>query len=204
MEFRHLAEIAARQHGIVTIADCRMCGIPDRTVQRWANDGRLIRPHDGVFQIAGAPDSVEAGIYAAIRAAGDGAAASHRAAAYLWGLSEDVPIPEITVPYERAVVLDGVAVHRSRDLDGARLSIRRAILVTDPMRTLIDCGAVVGRGAVEDMLDTGLARQLFSHAAMECAYPKVARPDRHGSGTLRRILDTRALGAARADSLLEP
>jgi very-short-patch-repair endonuclease len=76
--------------------------------------------------------------------------------------------------------------------------------VTNPLRTLVDLGAVVKWWTVEDALDRGLAQRLFSVAAVEWFRHEVARPGRRGCGVLRKVLDERALGTARPDGLLEP
>jgi very-short-patch-repair endonuclease len=75
--------------------------------------------------------------------------------------------------------------------------------VTNPLRTLVDLGAVSSRWVVEDALDRGLAAGLFTVAAVEWMRYEVARPGRRGSGVLRTVLDDRALGAAPPDSVLE-
>lgn len=76
--------------------------------------------------------------------------------------------------------------------------------VTNPLRTIIDLGAVLPADLVEDALDRGLVRRLFSVAAIEWMRNEVSRPGRGGSGVLGRILDERALGKEPPDGLLEP
>jgi hypothetical protein len=43
-----LAAIAARQHGLVSLAQAIACGMSESTVQKRAHTGRLHRIHDGV------------------------------------------------------------------------------------------------------------------------------------------------------------
>jgi very-short-patch-repair endonuclease len=130
---------------------------------------------------------------------------SHRAAAWLWGLLPDEgKVVEVSVPRSRGPGLDGVVVHRSRDLVPEHTTVRRGIAVTNPLRTLVDLGAVCSRWAVEDALDRGLAERRFRVAAVEWMLHEVARPGRRGCGVLRAVLDERALGTARPDGLLEP
>jgi very-short-patch-repair endonuclease len=70
---------------------------------------------------------------------------------------------------------------------------------------MVDLGAVLPPGEVEDALDTGLAPpSLFSIAAIEWMRNEVRAQGRDGVGVLGRILDERALGAEVNDSLLEP
>lgn len=53
--FGRVARIAARQHGLVSLADIAAAGVPRGAVQRWAGDGRLRRVRPKVYVVAGAP-----------------------------------------------------------------------------------------------------------------------------------------------------
>ena len=199
-----VAAIARAQHGLVTRSDVLGAGASATMAHRWTREGRLERVHTGVYRVAGAPPSWEQALLAAVLAAGDGALASHLAAAALWGLVEERPGPEVTVDRGRLPRLHGVVVHRSKDVGEAARSRRRGVPVTDPLRTVVDLGAVAPRWVVEEALDRGLARQLFSIAAVERARGRVAKPGRRGSGVLREVLERRALQDGVPDSVLEP
>lgn len=136
-------------------------------------------------------------------AAGAGAMASHRSAARLWGLL-DADVLEVTVPAERRPRLAGVVLHRSADVADGRPVLRHAVPVTPPRRMLVDLGAVVGAGPVEDILDRALERRLVTVTGVERSLSELGARGRSGAGVLRGVLDRRALGAARPDSLLEP
>ena len=76
--------------------------------------------------------------------------------------------------------------------------------MTNPLRTMVDLGAVLSPEAVEDALDAGLAwPSLFSVAAVEATLNELAGRGRSGSGVLRTVLDERVLGDAVSDSKLE-
>ena len=184
MDFTGVARVARRQGGFVTLADCRDLGVPERTVQGWVAAGRLEGWHPALFGVAGLPATFERRLRAGLLAAGPGAAVSHRAAAQLWGLVT-LGIAEITVPYEQRLTVEGVVIHRSRDLDRERLHVRAGLQVTGPMRAIIDCGAVLPQSDVRDLLERGLADRLFTITAIERAYGAVARPGRRGSGVVR-------------------
>ncbi|MEO7442782.1 MAG: type IV toxin-antitoxin system AbiEi family antitoxin domain-containing protein, partial [Acidimicrobiales bacterium] len=193
---------ASTQHGLVSWRHALDLGVPSTTVARWARQRRLVRVHTGVYRMAGAPVTWEQSVLAAVLAAGDGAVASHRSAARLWGLHDNDAV-EITVPYAKLPRLRGVVVHRSRDLAPRWTSRRRAVLVTTPARTLVDLGAVLARRLVEDALDRALAARLLTVAAVEHALDELGGSGRQGAGVIRTILDRRALGAERPDGLLE-
>lgn len=199
-----MARIARAQHGVVTAEQLCGCGIDGQVSKRLVQVGRLERLHPGVFRVGGAPTTYLQRVLAAVLAAGPGAAASHRTAAVIWKLVDAEDVVEVTVPYSRVVLLHGVVVHRSRDLERRFVTRRDRIPVTNPMMTLADLGAVLRPPAVEDALDLALTARLTSILGIERVLDDIARPGRRGAGVLRRTLDERALGTDRADGLLEP
>ncbi|HET7487705.1 MAG TPA: DUF559 domain-containing protein [Acidimicrobiales bacterium] len=201
--FVDVARSAATRHGLVTRGWLRAAGVPEGTFQHWIAIGRLEVLQRGVYRVTGAPVTWRQSLLAAVLAAGDGAVASHRSAARLWRLI-DGETAEVSVPVRRNRRLRGAVVHYSADLAGARVLHRSGIPTTTPMRALVDLAAVVEREAVEDALERALTRRLLSVAGVEHALDEVARRGRPGAGALRRVLDDRALGAERPDSLLEP
>lgn len=202
MLFPAVDRIARMQHGLITRSQLVNLGVPPGTIDTWVAARRLIAVHAGVYRLAGVPTSPEQVILAAVLAAGPGAVASHRAAAWLWGMAEDW-CAEVTVPRHRFPRLPGIDVHRSRDLTASTVRRRRRIPATDPMRVLVDLGTVVAPAVVQDALERGLAARLFTVASVEAAYDSLSRHGRGGAGTLRRVLDERALGRDCPDGLLE-
>lgn len=95
-------------------------------------------------------------------------------------------------------------MHRSVDLVRAHTTRRAGIPVTNPLRTMVDLGAVLDRATVEDALERGLAARLFTIAGIEWMRNEVAERGRNGCGVLRTVLDERALGEDPPDGLLEP
>jgi very-short-patch-repair endonuclease len=200
-----LAALATEQHGVVHLQQARGCGLTQQGVSRRLRARRLLEVHPCVFRVAGAPDTHLAALQAAALAVGPDGVVSHRSAAWLWGLlSHEDTVVEVTVSRSRGPSLHGVAVHRSRDLVAGHSTVRSGIPVTNPLRTLVDLGAVCSRWTVEDALDRGLSDRRFTVAAVEWMLHEVARPGRRGCGVLRTVLDERALGAAPPDGLLEP
>jgi very-short-patch-repair endonuclease len=176
-------------------------------IKRWLASGIVIAVHRGVYRLSGVPVTDEQRLLAAVLATHQHALASHRSAAWLWGIlpSHAFPIePEITVPAPRRPRLRGVIVHRSLDLYSERPSTRRTIPVTNPLVTMVHLGAVVGHETLEDALDLGLQKRLFTVSGVRAVHARFGRPGRNGAGALWRVLDDRALGGARADGLLEP
>jgi very-short-patch-repair endonuclease len=154
--------------------------------------------------VGGAPDTWHQRMLGACLAAGGLAVASHRSAARLWRLLGDEDVVELTVLRPKGPRPEGAVWHRSRDLVPTHTTARWGVPVTNPMRTLVDLGAVVQPWVLEDALDRALFSKLVRMSAVEWMLHDVARPGRRGCGVLRRVLDERALGAAPPDGLLEP
>src|ERR671937_890686 len=94
---QELARIASSQHGIVTRADLVRAGITADEIKHRVRVGALIREYRGVYRVGHRAPSVEARYLAAVRACGEGAVLSGRAAAHLWGLIKGrAPSPEVT------------------------------------------------------------------------------------------------------------
>lgn len=203
MEFRDVARVAAAQHGVVARDRLIEHGVSRSKLQRWLVDGRLEAVQRGVYRVAGAPVTWEQRLLAAVLGSGPGAIASHRAAARLWDI-HGADVLDVTSGTRRGRRLAGAVLHFSGHLDGARRLRRNGIPATDPMRTLVDLGAVVTADALEDALDRALERRLVTVLGVERALEGVARSGRSGVGALRNTLNERALGRARPDSLLEP
>ena len=81
-----IAEIAARQHGLVRTSDLRAAGLGTSAVSKRRARGLLHRVYRGVYAVGHAALSREARWLAAVFAAGPGAALCGLAAAELWGL----------------------------------------------------------------------------------------------------------------------
>lgn len=196
---KRIAARARTQHGLIERRQALALGTSDRMLDTWVEQGRLERLHAGVYRLAGVPPSWEQSVMAAVLAAGG--VASHGAAARLWGIF-DTDVVEVTVARTHRCVAAGVVTHRSRDLSPRHVTRRRGIPVTNPMRTLVDLGAV-DRWAVGDALERAVVARICSVVAVERVLDDVARKGRRGAGVLRRVLDERALGRARPDGLLE-
>jgi very-short-patch-repair endonuclease len=137
---RRVAVLAARQHGVMTLAQLTACGVSRNAVRRRAEAGKLLRIHRGVYAVGHRPPSWEARWMAAVLASGAGAVLSGAGAAALWGLLRPVAGPvEISVPTQagrRAHA--GIRLRRRRALSAAERTRHRAIPVTTVERTLAD------------------------------------------------------------------
>ncbi len=79
-----LAELAARQHGVVARAQLVALGFNRQAIAYRLKVGRLHLLHRGVYAVGHRPPSPLATAMAAVLACGPEAALSHRSAAALW------------------------------------------------------------------------------------------------------------------------
>ncbi|MEP7202508.1 MAG: hypothetical protein ABI894_07865 [Ilumatobacteraceae bacterium] len=143
-------------------------------------------------------------IDAAVLASGPGALASHRSAALLWGVErpDSDPIDVILPQRSRRARLSDVVVHRPRDLMQLRPVWRRGMPATDPLRTLVDLGAVDASG-VDAALLRFVVDGYVTPRAVRAALVRHSQHGRHGVVALRQALDRWSLDDKPADSDLE-
>jgi predicted transcriptional regulator of viral defense system len=141
-----IAPFSRRQHGLVTHAQALEV-LSIHELKERLRERRLEPLRRGVYRVAGAPESWHQHLLAACLAAGDGAAASFRAATFLWGLNGfSSEVLEVTVPGRRRTRLDGVVVHDSRVTGPLHVATRSFIPVTSAARTLCDMTTWLPRG----------------------------------------------------------
>lgn len=182
---RELGRIASAAHGVVTRAELLRAGITAKEVRRRLGSGALLREHRGVYRVGHRAPSLEARYLAAVRACGEGALLSGRAAAHLLGLLRGAPPPpEVTAPTERCV--DGVATRRSRRIDPEDVMSWRRIPVTTVPRTLVDIAECSPVDELARACHEAGVRHGTTPANVEAALSR--RPTSPGAGKLRQIL----------------
>jgi len=197
-----LAELATKQYGLVSSAQLRELGVPRSTVARRIEGGRWWRVRPNVIQVGPVAPSFRARLMEAVLAI-PGSAASHIAAGHLWDVRYLGPrVVELTAPPNAAHVLDGT-VHRYQDLGAPWVVERHGIPTTTPERTVLDLGAVLGRGRLERVLDGALAAGLVSIPELAAAFDAHLRPGRRGLRRLRPLIVARGDGFIAPQSQLE-
>lgn len=137
---RLIAEIAGRQHGVISIAQLRSAGLSDNAVLGRVRSSRLHRLHRGVYAV-GHPGLSQFGRWmAAALTCGEGAAVSHRSAAELWGLLKHVEGPiDVSIPKDAGrAQRSGLRLHRRTALRPTSMTRRYGIPVTKPAQTIVD------------------------------------------------------------------
>lgn len=116
-------------------------GVSSDEIQHRVTIGSLIREYRGVYRVGHRAPCTEASYLAAVKACGEGAVLSGRAAAWMQGLlpKGSPPRPEVTAPAERR--LEGVRTRRCRRLDRREVTRLKGIPITTVPRTLVDLAA---------------------------------------------------------------
>ena len=138
-----LASVAGEQWGVLTWRQLMAARVAKSTVRHRVRGGRLHRVHRGVYALI-RPDALapEGRWLAAVLACGAGAALSHTSGGALWTVLDDRGLPEVTVPINGARSVEGIILHRSRNL-ADHVTTRRGIPVTTLERTIADLADVV-------------------------------------------------------------
>jgi very-short-patch-repair endonuclease len=195
-------QVAAQQRGAIARAQLRAAGLSDDVIDGRIASGALVPLHRGVYAVAGSPDSFERQLVAALLAAGEGAVASHSAAAVLQRLGEVPGCIEVSVLRHRRPRLEGVEVHRVSYLPRQHITLCHGIRATNPARTLCDLAHTFGARIFEGVLDQALARRRVTRRGLVEMLDSLPRTVQ-GKPWLRRLLSARPEGRARAESPLE-
>ena len=191
MQLQLLDASAQRHHGLVSLRTAKDAGISRSTWYRAVASGQLELLYPNVARLWGSRSTLPQRALAAVWAAGDDALASHRTSAALWGIErpDNDPIDIMFPSRARHAIPRGVVVHRPRDLKDLRPILRQRVPTTNPMRMLLDLGAV-DPGAVEAAMIAVMSSKVASPAAIRAALFRHAKRGRHGVTALRTALET--------------
>jgi hypothetical protein len=197
-----LARLFREQHGLVHRRQVLRLGFTPRQIQYRLASGEWQQVHAGVYRLSAAPVTFEQRLLAACFATGARSVASHASAVWLWGLVPRPPDP----PRRDCSAPGSPEARRSRGPPTAdrpnRISFRRNMPCTDPLRALVDLAATADHQTVVSAVDQALSSRLVSGQAISAELERRAVPGRRGVRPLREILTGRAvIGAPRASVL---
>jgi|SRR5215203_428048 len=186
------AKIAARQHGVVAVAQLHKVRLDKSAISRRAKCGRLHRVHHGVYAVGHRGLSLHGRFMAAVLASGEGAVLSHGCAAVLWGLLRPLDGPiHVSVPTTAGLKKRrGIHLHRTPAV-GRTTTYRRNIPVTTVART------------IEDLRRTSFPSRLIRRAIRQAELMGL-RLDGIESDRTRSDLETFFLEFCRRHGLPEP
>jgi putative AbiEi antitoxin of type IV toxin-antitoxin system/uncharacterized protein DUF559 len=145
-----VAELAARQHGVVAFDQLRRLGVSRSGVNRRVAAGRLHRLYRGVYAVGHVALTTDGRRMAAVLACGPGAALSHRSAAELWGIWKGAAARwDVTTHQRGRKAPAGIRLHRVRTPLNAAVTSHNGIPVTTIPRTLLDLAEQVPQSVLE-------------------------------------------------------
>jgi very-short-patch-repair endonuclease/predicted transcriptional regulator of viral defense system len=198
-----VAELAARQHGVVAARQLYSLGLSDRQLRRIERAGLLHRLHQGVYALGYRPLTRRGEWMGALLAMGDGAVLSHRSAAGLWRIwgEGERRVVEVIVPRRHGRMRRaGIKVHRPTVLVPEELAEHEGLPVTSPPRTLLDLAACLPSRQLERAIDEA-SRLSLCEVEELAAVSRIAR--RPGSRQLRAVLSRHLVGSTATRSELE-
>jgi very-short-patch-repair endonuclease len=200
---RAIAELAAKQRGVITRAQLLELGLTRTTIDNWVKHSRLHPLYRGVFLLGHPRPIAGARQLAAVLASGPGAVLSHLSAAEIWQLLPGREgAVDVTVPGRNPGRKRGIRVHRVRDLDPRDIRKLGGIPITSPARTILDLAADVTPRELEQALAEAYARQLARRSELVSLLAR--RSPRPGTRALRALLEdgTPALTRSQAEDRL--
>lgn len=182
-----LAELAERQHGVVSIRQLTgPLGYSRPAVSRAVKSGRFHPLYRGVYAVGHARISTEGKCLASVLASGSGALLSHYSAGWLWGIAKVDPEPLHVTTAAWRKPRPPIRLHEARGLAPHDRAMEEGIPVTAVPRTLLDLAATVRFDWLEKMVERAEELELFDLRAVE---DLLARTVGHrGHGRLRRAI----------------
>jgi hypothetical protein len=179
-------------------------GITARALERALARGWIVQVRRGVYALAGHPTSAWHPLMAAALAGGPSTVISHGSAAAVHGFYGFAPgrHTELSAPANVHLRLDGVTIHRMRDLTPDDIVERRGIRITSAIRTLVDIAATTNDHLLARVIDEGAIRRLWTADGIARRLDELRRCGRPGVRRLDRLLVSR-VGERNADSALE-
>jgi hypothetical protein len=199
-----IESVAARQHGLITVAQVREHGLTAEHVKVRLARGQWLKLRYGVYAIAGAPPTWEQSVLAAVLGAGGGAVASHSTAGALWRLPGfDRSALEISTHRSDQCRLDGVVAHRTNRFLADDHTTTQRIPVTSPERTLVDVSGHLTVGQLGRAVDDGIRRCILELEVLRrTAAGLRPAPGRH-LNKVRSVLARRLPGYDAGESALQ-
>lgn len=161
------SRVAARQSGVVSVAQLRELGVGRGAVHKALRAGRLHRVHHGVYALGHTMLRPEGHRLAAVLACGPGAVLSHRSAAAHWELlATSQERVDVTAPRSRQGI-PGIRLHTSRSLDAHDTTSHDGIPITTIHRTLLDLATTTRADQLENALAQAMHLQLYDQRAID-------------------------------------
>jgi predicted transcriptional regulator of viral defense system len=164
-----LFDIASEWRGYFTTSDARQAGFSRFLLRHYANSGRFIRVHRGIYRFRDYPTMPRDEVVEAVVVVGrENAVVSHESALDLLDLSDIVPNSiHITIPRSRRFIgpPQGVTLHTiSRPLTGADVTQRDGITITSATLSILDS---LERGSALEQIEQAI-REAIARGLTTC------------------------------------
>lgn len=174
-----VADVAARQYGVIGRGQLRECGLSDNVIATRVRRGTLFRLYAGVYAVGHYNLPLEGRLLAAVLACGPEAALSHWSAVAWWGMRGWIEHdPHVTSPTFRN--RPGIVNHRC---DRIERTIHKGIPVVTPARAIGDIAPTASMKVLRSVVNQALGLELVTHLDL------VSYRGR-GAKRLRRLLTT--------------
>jgi hypothetical protein len=185
--------VAESQVGVVNNGQLRGSGLTAKEVKGLLRR-RVLRstPARGVYRVAGAERTWKQDLWMALLAGPEGTVASHQSAAALRGLLAAPAVPHLTVPRWANGQFGGAVVHHAQ-VGAADRHRTGGIEATGVGRTIVDCAAVLGPGALNTLVDAAFGKGLCTYGRVMDAWRRAGRV--RGGMLLRAALAPYSAGA---------
>lgn len=182
-----LAQLAERQHGVVSIRQLTgPLGYSRNAVSRAVGDGRLHLLHRGVYAVGHTRISSHGKCLAAVLACGRGALLSHFSAGWLWDVAKVNPEPIHVTTSVWRTPRPPLHLHQSLALTAEDRALVEGIPVTALPRTLLDLAATVRFSWLEKMIERSEDLGLFDLREVEELLARTV--GHHGHRRLREAI----------------
>jgi very-short-patch-repair endonuclease/predicted transcriptional regulator of viral defense system len=185
---REAWELAGRQHGIVTRRQLLALGFSSRSIEHRRKTGRLHLVARGVYAVGWPALDRRRRWMAAVLACGEDAALSHRSAAALLGIGDELPGRiDVSVRGRHELRRPGLLIRGRPSLAAEDIGASDGIPVTSPVRTLIDLTTELDIVAVERAVNDADKRDLVDPESLRSALVRYSGEP--GVRPLRTLLD---------------
>ncbi|MGQ0849721.1 MAG: hypothetical protein ACT4OP_11485, partial [Actinomycetota bacterium] len=185
-----LLPVAAANYSLLTRRQVLLAGGSDRVIARRVAAGRWFEEHAGVYRTGPVALDWPGRLKAATLAAGPEAMASHRAAVALMQLDGIARAPlELTVPYGKRPIPQGVIVHRTRR--AIEPVVVDGIPVTPVERVILDVAWSLPSSLVEQIYECACRRNLTTPSKVADLVAIQGGWGVRGTKKVLRILDAR-------------
>jgi very-short-patch-repair endonuclease len=196
---RLIAELADRQHGVVTRRQLSGLGLTGDAIDKRLRACRLLPLYRSVYVLGHHNRSRETAWMAAVLAGGAGSVLCDRSAGAHWGVCGGGTGVHVTVPGKRRRRA-GIEFHRRR-LPPDETTTKDGIPVTTVPRTLFDLAAILDMRQLERALNEAEVLRLWDELSLLDLLHRY--PRRPGTRNLKKVLQARSEGATMTRSDLE-